>query len=121
MPTAANRAGVRLMASVTDFLVRRLKLTVNADKSAVDRPAARAFLGSSFTVERTPRRRIAPQALARLKLPHRNRSSGRAAGPSFRVRGPPVHHGPGGGTLPGTAGAPEQCLVTDHRTAPAPP
>ena len=41
----SRRAGQRVMASVTDFLARRLKLTVNAAKSAVDRPSARAFLG----------------------------------------------------------------------------
>ena len=55
------------MASVTRFLDRRLKLTVNADKSAVDRPAARAFLGFSFTAGSAAKRRIAPQALVRLK------------------------------------------------------
>ena len=64
----SRRAGERVMASVTRFLARRLKLTVNADKSALDRPAVRAFLGFSFTVGRTPKRRIAPQALARLKV-----------------------------------------------------
>ena len=37
----SRRAGERVMASVTDFLARRLKLTVNAAKSAVDRPSAR--------------------------------------------------------------------------------
>ena len=55
------------MASVTRFLARRLKLTVNADKSAVDRPAARAFLGFSFTSGPEVKRRIAPQALSRFK------------------------------------------------------
>ena len=63
----SRRAGERVMASVTGFLARRLKLTVNAGKSAVDRPVARAFLGFSFTVGQTPRRRVAPQALARFK------------------------------------------------------
>jgi len=63
----SRRAGERVMASVTSFLARRLKLTVNADKSAVDRPAARTFLGFSFTAGRTPKRRIAPPALARFK------------------------------------------------------
>jgi group II intron maturase len=38
---------------------------VNSAKSAVARPAARKFLGFSFTDEAEPRRRIAPQALAR--------------------------------------------------------
>ena len=63
----SRRAGERVMASVTRFLVRRLKLKVNADKSAVDRPSARAFLGFSFTAARATKRRIAPQALARFK------------------------------------------------------
>ena len=70
----SRRAGERVMASVTRFLARRLKLTVNADKSAVDRPAVRAFLGFSFTGGRTPKRRIAPQALARLKARVRERT-----------------------------------------------
>ena len=61
------RAGERVMASVTHFLARRLKLTVNAAKSAVDRLVRRSFLGFSFTAGRRGKRRIAPQALARLK------------------------------------------------------
>ena len=61
------RAGERVMASVTDFLARRLKLTVNAAKSAVDRPSARAFLGFSFTAGPTPQRVVSPKALARFK------------------------------------------------------
>ena len=56
------------MASVTNFLARRLKLTVNAAKSAVDRPSARAFLAFSFTAGPTPQRVISPKALARFKL-----------------------------------------------------
>ena len=63
----SRRAGERVMASVTRFLARRLKLTVNAAKSAVDRPAVRAFLGFSFTSRRPLKRRITPQALARFK------------------------------------------------------
>jgi len=63
----SQRARERVMPSVSDFLARRLKLTVNADKSAVDHPAARAFLDFSLTAGRTPRRRIAPQAPVRFK------------------------------------------------------
>lgn len=63
----SRRAGERVMAGVTRFLATRLKLKVNAAKSAVDRPARRKFLGFSFTPGREPRRRIAPQALTRLK------------------------------------------------------
>ena len=55
------------MASVTRFLARRLTLKVNADKSAVDRQAMRAFLGFSFTAGWATKRRIAPQALGRFK------------------------------------------------------
>ncbi|MBV8507428.1 MAG: group II intron reverse transcriptase/maturase [Alphaproteobacteria bacterium] len=61
----SRRAGERVMASVEQFLTRRLKLKVNTAKSAVARPNARKFLGFSFTSETAPRRRIAPQALAR--------------------------------------------------------
>ena len=63
----SRRAGERVMASVTDFLARRLKLTVNAAKSGVDRPSARAFLGFSFTAGPTPQRVVSPKALARFK------------------------------------------------------
>jgi len=37
------------MASVTRFVTTRLKLRVNATKSAVDQPSRRKFLGFSFT------------------------------------------------------------------------
>ena len=63
----SQRAGARVMAGVEHFLTRRLKLKVNAAKSAVDRPVARKFLGFSFTSGKEARRRIAPQALDRLK------------------------------------------------------
>lgn len=61
------RAGERVMASVERFLDRRLKLKVNMQKSAVASPHRRKFLGFSFTDEKTPRRRIAPQAVVRFK------------------------------------------------------
>jgi RNA-directed DNA polymerase len=61
------RAGERVMASVERFLERRLKLKVNRAKSAVAPPSQRKFLGFSFTGGVTPKRRIAPQALARFK------------------------------------------------------
>ena len=64
---ASERAGKRVMQSVTGFLRRRLKLKVNEAKSAVARPQARKFLGFSFTGGKEPKRRIAPQALLRCK------------------------------------------------------
>src|ERR1700757_2221278 len=63
----SERAGQRVMESVTRFITQRLKLKVNQAKSAVARPGQRKFLGFSFTGEREPRRRIAPKAIARFK------------------------------------------------------
>ena len=61
------RAGERVMASIEKFLAKRLKLKINKAKSAVAKPGVRKFLGFSFTRGEQPRRRIAPQALARFK------------------------------------------------------
>ncbi len=63
----SERAGQRVMESITRFITHRLKLKVNQAKSAVARPGQRKFLGFSFTSEREPRRRIAPKAIARFK------------------------------------------------------
>lgn len=46
------RAGARVMASVTDFLERRMRLRVNRTKSAVAPPHERHFLG--FSLRREP-------------------------------------------------------------------
>src|SRR6059036_1702972 len=61
----SRRAGQRVMEGVSAFLASRLKLRVNREKSAVARPAARKFLGFSFTTGSSPKRRIAPTAVAR--------------------------------------------------------
>src|SRR5882757_8337872 len=63
----SQRAGERVMAGIEQFLAKRLKLKVNKAKSAVAKPRVRKFLGFSFTSETKPRRRIAPQAIARFK------------------------------------------------------
>jgi RNA-directed DNA polymerase len=63
----SRRAGERVMASLTAFLTTKLKLQVNQQKSAVARPWERKFLGFSFTSNREPKRRIAPQAVLRFK------------------------------------------------------
>ncbi len=63
----SQRAGQRVMESVSQFITHRLKLKVNEQKSAVAQPWERKFLGFSFTGEREPRRRIAPKAIARFK------------------------------------------------------
>jgi RNA-directed DNA polymerase len=48
----SERAGRRVMASLTDFIERRLRLKVNTNKSAVARPEERHFLG--FSLRREP-------------------------------------------------------------------
>ena len=63
----SERAGQRVMESITQFITRRLKLKVNQAKSAVARPQDRKFLGFSFTSGREPKRRIAPKARQRFK------------------------------------------------------
>jgi RNA-directed DNA polymerase len=61
------RAGQRVMESITQFIMQRLKLKVNSEKSAVARPQERKFLGFSFTGGAEPRRRIAPKAVKRFR------------------------------------------------------
>ena len=63
----SERAGQRVMTSITGFITRRLKLKVNAAKSAVARPGERKFLGFSLSGGKQPKRRIAPKALLRCK------------------------------------------------------
>jgi RNA-directed DNA polymerase len=64
---ASQRAGERVMASITRFLSERLKLTVNVAKSAVDRPWKRTFLGFTMTAHKEPRLRVAPNSVVRFK------------------------------------------------------
>jgi len=54
------------MQSVTTFLEQRLKLKVNASKSAVARPWERKFLGYSMTWHKKPKLKIAQQSRERL-------------------------------------------------------
>lgn len=63
----SQRAGERVLASLTRFLTQRLKLKVNVAKSAVACPWERKFLGYSLTWHKAPRRRIAPSSLQRLE------------------------------------------------------
>lgn len=63
----SERAGKRVMQSLSALITKRLRLRVNETKSAVGRPYQRKFLGFSFTSQRQARRRIAPKALTRFK------------------------------------------------------
>ncbi len=63
----SKRAAERVLASITRFLSRKLKLKVNEAKSAVGRVWKRTFLGFSFTGRRPNRRRISKEALKKFK------------------------------------------------------
>src|SRR3984893_5420131 len=63
----SERAGQRVMESITRFITQKLKLKVNEAKSAVARPQERKFLGFSFTAGPDIRRTIAPKSLERFK------------------------------------------------------
>jgi len=74
----SRKAAERVMMSVTRFIERRLKLTVNEAKSAVDRPWNRTFLGFTLRQRDGFPRAIAAEAVDRLKqrvrkLTRRNR------------------------------------------------
>lgn len=60
-------AGERVMASLTRFLEKRLRLKVDTAKSAVDHPWNRKFLGYSMTFHKAPRLKVAPASVDRLK------------------------------------------------------
>src|SRR6478736_376021 len=63
----SERAGQRVMQSITRFIKQKLKLKVNEAKSAVARPQERKFLGFSFTAGPGIKRTIAPKSLERFK------------------------------------------------------
>jgi len=65
---ASERAGQRVMASISHFIERRLNLTVNRQKSAVDVAKKRPLLGFRFYGrEREVKVRIDPNARKRAK------------------------------------------------------
>src|SRR5229473_1976954 len=63
----SERAGQRVMESISRFITQKLKLKVNEAKSAVARPQERKFLGFSFTAGLDIKRTIAPKSLDRFK------------------------------------------------------
>ncbi len=63
----SEAAAERVMASITVFLTRKLRLKVNTDKSAVARPWNSNFLGYSMTSNMKPRLKVAPASVRRLK------------------------------------------------------
>ena len=63
----SKRAGERVMASLTRYLEEKLKLKVNQEKSAVDRPWRLKFLGYSFLADKDATLRLAPKTVERFK------------------------------------------------------
>src|SRR5262252_4498956 len=55
------------MANITRFITTRVKLKVNAAKSAVAAGRGRTFLGFSFTHGQRPKRRLADKTLVRFR------------------------------------------------------
>lgn len=64
---ASKKAAKRVMASISRFTERKLKLQINVGKSAVDRPWKRDFLGFTLTMRPSNKLRINPKAMKRAK------------------------------------------------------
>lgn len=64
-----RRAGERAFDSIQNFIEKKMKLKVNKEKSKVDRPVNRKFLGFSFYYKKktTMGIRVAPKSVTRLK------------------------------------------------------
>lgn len=63
----SRRAGERTMESISSYLEKKLKLKVNQDKSKVDRPWRRKFLGYAMTIEKAARLKVAKESVKRFK------------------------------------------------------
>ncbi len=63
----SRRAGERVLESITGYLEKKLRLKVNMDKTKVDRPWNRSFLGYSMTWHKCPRLKVAKASVKRLK------------------------------------------------------
>lgn len=64
----SKRAGERVLTSISKWLHKHLKLIVNDDKSAVDRPWKRTFLGFTFSYKGKEKRiKVSAPALRTLK------------------------------------------------------
>jgi len=64
----SKRAAERVMASITSFIEKKLKLTVNTEKSSICKPSNFKFLGYSFYMSRNDYEfRVHRKSLAKLK------------------------------------------------------
>jgi RNA-directed DNA polymerase len=64
----SRRSGERVLESITKFVEKKLRLKVNKEKSAVDKPSRRTFLGYSFTFHNEPRLRVPKESIQRFKM-----------------------------------------------------
>jgi RNA-directed DNA polymerase len=82
----SKKSGKRVMDSISQFIEKRLKLKVNREKSAVDYPTNRKFLGFSFyCIDGVTRIRVHPKTLKRLKA-RLKELTGRSIGISMEAR-----------------------------------
>lgn len=81
----SKRAGQRVYESISKFIQQHLKLKVNEEKSAVDNPSRRKFLGFSFTYCEQVKLRIAPRTKEKFKAIIR-RLTKRSKGISMKER-----------------------------------
>lgn len=63
----SQRAGIRVMQSIEQFLKKRLKLPINKEKSEVVRSNNFVFLGYMFYGYSKPKLRMAPKSIVRIK------------------------------------------------------
>jgi RNA-directed DNA polymerase len=63
----SKRSAERVILSISRYLQEQLKLKVNREKSAVDRPWYRKFLGYSMTREKQPRLKVAAESVQRFR------------------------------------------------------
>jgi RNA-directed DNA polymerase len=63
----SEKAGQRMLESITKFVEQKLKLKVNREKSAVARPHQRKFLGYSFTWHEQPRLRVPKESTKKVR------------------------------------------------------
>jgi RNA-directed DNA polymerase len=82
---SSMKAGRRVYASIKRFINEHLKLKINEQKSAVDFPSRRKFLGFSFTGDEDARLTIAPKTKIRFKEKIRELTS-RSQGISMNQR-----------------------------------
>lgn len=63
----SKAAGEQVMQNITRFLAKKLRLKVNKEKSAVDRPWNRKFLGYTMTYHQKPKLKVSPKSIKRAK------------------------------------------------------